>query len=250
MNGYFGSGLFFEPPAACTTAIADGKTAGLTATDTFVDGEGKTVLWKRAPEVCGAYEKLHALRQVITAIQPQLQAIAAFTGADGKPDPSATGDAFRFNVEKARQCVKTIDEALTKSVPSDVKFAPNDNGSEARFTLAEARTRCNNWIELGGNAAKADDDRVAAEIAALKAKYAKFGITGDRLTYLVKNGHHPIMGKGCVELAGKTFKSSPVFYELGQDDLAWIVYKTAFNGDKQVSYTSRRYRKDGNWGCK
>jgi hypothetical protein len=238
-------------PSECSQAVRAG--AGIAPTDTFVGLGGATMSWRRAPEVCARYAKLHALGKVVAQLAPSLQAIAAFDGlrkADGSPDPSVRGDAYRVSVEAAKQCVKVIDEATGRGVIGDVAFAPNGIATEPKYTLVAARKRCGNWVAYGSGAAIADDKRVAAELAALKAKYGKLGITGDRLDYLVKNGHRTQWGVGCVELAGKTLKSSPVFYELGQDDLAWIVYKTEFSGDKQIRYTSRRYRKDGNWACK
>jgi hypothetical protein len=252
-NGQLGNNHFFNEPAACEKVVKDGAAEGLKATDTFLDGEGNTVLWKRAPEICAQYAKLHGLAKVIEANHEAWQSIDAFsslTRPDGSPDPSVRGDAYRASVEKAKKCVKLYDDAIAKGVPSDIKFAPVGNEREKQYTLAEARKRCSDWVSWGTGAAKADDDRVAAEVAALKAKYGKLGITGDRLTYLVKYGHQPVFGRGCGELGGKALKSAGAFYQLGQDDLAWIVYKTEFKGDKQVSYTSKRYRKDGSWYCK
>jgi hypothetical protein len=250
--GFFGNNYFFRDPSECTKAIESGTAAGLKATDTYTDGDGNTVLWKRASAVCDEYARLHPLRKVIDELAPQLQTIRAFRDLNpsGAPDKSVRGDAFRATVKDAQACIAAADKAMKAGVPSDVAFAPNDNSNEPTLTLAQARAECADYVTWGGEAAVADDKRAAEEIAALKAKYGKLGITGDRLDYLVKYGHRPVLGKGCGELAGKALKTAPAFFDLGQDDLAWIVYKTEFKKDKRVKYTSKRFRKDGDYRCK
>jgi len=246
------NGIAGTDPATCDETVKKGTAAGLKPTDTF-DTDDSPMLWRKAPDVCAEYKKMHALAKVIEKLVKPWESITAFaslTRPDGSPDPSVRGDAYRASVEEAKKCVKIIDEAIQAGVKADVKYAPNGNSSETTFTLTEARKKCSDWVSWGTGAAKADDDRAAAEVAALKAKYGKLGITGDRLTYLVKYGYQPVFGKGCGELSGKALKTAPAFYQLGQDDIAWIVYKTEFKGDKQISYTSKRYRKDGNWSCK
>jgi len=238
-------------PSECLAAVKRGNDAGLKPSDTIDTPDG-TILWKKAPEVCAEYAKVFALSQVIDALRDPFSTVETFASLtpDGSGDKSVHGDVYRGTVEDAKKCVKIVDEAVAKGVASDMKFAPKGNHSETRYTLEEVKKRCNEWVTKGAANAKADDNRKAEETAALKAKYSKFGITGDRLTYLVKYGHQPVFGAKCAELSGKALKSAPAFYQLGQDDLAWIVYKTTFKGDKQTSYTSKRYRKDGNWYCK
>jgi hypothetical protein len=253
-DGKFGNNHFFKPPGDCDKVVAAGNAEGLKATDTFTDGDGNTVLWKRAADVCKQYAKLHAVGKTWEAVESMVKVIPTYksmSGTDGKPDPSMRGDAFREQVKRARECVKTIDDSIGKGTATDVTIAYGDNvGTMHRETLVEIKQICVDYITWSGDAAVADDKRIATELAALKAKYTKLGITGDRLDYLVKWGHLTVFGKGCSELKGKALKSAPAFYSLGQDDLAWIVYKTGFKGDKQVSYTSARYRKDGSWRCK
>jgi hypothetical protein len=251
-EGNFGGNLVATDPAQCDAAVKRGNAAGIKPSEPFNTDDGQ-MLWKRAPEVCAQYAKIYALNKVIESLEESWKSIEAFsslTRPDGSPDPSVRGDAYRASVEQAKKCVKIIDEAVGKGVISDQKYAPTGNDNEKQYTLVETKKRCSDWVSWGSGAAKADDDRAAAEIAALKAKYGKFGITSDRLNYLVKYGHQPVYGAGCGELSGKGLKNAPAFYQLSQDDLAWIVYKTTFKGDKQTSYTSKRYRKDGNWYCK
>jgi hypothetical protein len=249
-NGMFGNNNFFNPPAECTRAVDAGAKEGLKPTDTFVDGEGNTILWKRAPETCAQYARLHALATVVEAIHPMLETIHAFTDADGKPIASVTGDGYRATVATVKPCLDLIDKAAKAGAPTDVPFAPDSNQGDTLITLTQARKVCSDYLSFGSDAAAADDARVAQELAALRQKYGKLGLTGDRLDYAVKWGHRAILGKGCVELTGKALKTAPAFYDLGDDGVVWTVYKTAFKGDKQVKYTVKRFRRDGDYQCK
>jgi hypothetical protein len=248
-HGMFGNN-FYRPAAECTAAVERGNKAGLKATDTYEDGDNNAVLWKHAPEVCADYARFAALSTVIDAIHPQLETVEAFSGADGKPDPSVTGDAFRETAKVAKTCVDTIDKAIKAGVVTDVAFAPNGNEHDTLITLTQARTLCSNFVDFSGKAAVADDKRQAEATAALREKWGKLGITGDRLKYLVENDTHTILGKGCVELDNKGKKSSSVFYEVYSDDSSWIVYKTQFKKDKQTKTSNRRFRRDGGYSCK
>ncbi len=248
-TGVFGNN-FYNEPAACAAAVASGTAAGLGPTDPFLDGAGATVLWKRAPQICADYARLFGLGKTVEAIRPMFETIRAFSGPDGKPDPSVTGDAYRATVARVTPCLAIIDKAIDASAPADVPYAPFGNQGDTLITLTDARKVCSDYLSFGAGAAKADDAKAAGEVSALKTKYGKLGIAGDRLEYLVKWGHKPVLGKGCVELTGKALKTSAAFFDLGQDDLAWIVYKTQFKGDKQVKYTQKRFRKDGDYSCK
>lgn len=249
-NGMFGNNNFFNAPGDCTRAVDTGTRAGLAPTDTFIDGSGNTVLWKRAPQICERYATLHALARTIDAIHPMLDTLRAYTEPDGTPIKSVTGDAYRQTVASVKPCLAIIDEAVKAGAPADVKFAPNANQGDTLLTLTDARKKCSDYLAFGAGAAAADDARVAQETAALRAKYAKLGIKGDRLAYLVKWGHRTILGKGCVELTGKALKTAPAFYDLGDDGVVWTVYKTQFKGDKQVKYTVQRFRRAGDYQCK
>jgi hypothetical protein len=243
---------FYDEPAKCTAAIEAGTAAGLQPTDTFDGGDGDKMMWKSAPKVCVEYARLRPLRTTIDAIQPAMQTITAFKQekTSGGSSHAVTGDAYRATVERVKGCLTIIDKAIKDGVPTDIKFAPNHNQGDTIITLTEARGICAEYVAWGGKEATEDDQRVAKELAATTAKYTKVGISGDRLKYLVKWGHRPIWGKGCRELSVKQMKTAPAFYDLGQDDLAWIVYKTEFKKDKQVRYTSKRFRKDGDYSCK
>lgn len=248
-HGMFGNN-FSRPAAECTAAVKRGNDAGLKATDTYEDGDNNAVLWKHAPEVCADYARFAALAATIDTIRKQLETVEAFSGADGKPDPSITGDAFRATAKVAQTCVDNIDKAIKAGVVTDVPFAPTGNEHDTLMTLAQVRTQCSDFVSWSGKAAVADDTRQAAELAALREKWGKLGIKGDRLKYLVENDTHIILGKGCVELDAKGKKTSSVFYEVYSDDSSWIVYKTQFKKDKQVKASNRRFRRDGGYSCK
>jgi hypothetical protein len=249
-SGMFGNNNFAQPVSECTDAVKRGTDAGLEASDTFEDSAGKVTLWKRAGEVCEQYARLQKLGATIDTISPQLSTIAVYAESDGSPIKSVTGDAYRDTVKTAQTCVDNIDKAIKAGVLTDVAFLPSANYGEVKITLSEARTKCKTYIDWGTKAADADDKRQAEETAALRAKWSKLGASGDRLAYLIANGHHIILGKGCKELSDKQKTTSAVFYEVYSDDTSWIVYKTQWKKHKKTGSSDRRFRRDGGYSCK
>lgn len=248
-KAYFGNNQFADDPAVCTQAIETATGLGVKPSDTYYDRTGE-VLWKHAPKICAEYARLHPLRAAIDAIKDPLAAVRIYTGPDGKPDPSIAASAFRQVVETAKACVATADKLIAAGVPSDVKFSPADSeGDPAAVTLTEARAACHQFIDWGGKAAVADDERVAAAYAAAVAKWKQLGFAGDRLEYVVGWGDHSIYGKGCGELSVKQLKTASAYFQISEDDTTWTVYKTSFKKNKKVGYVVRKYGKAGTYKC-
>ena len=249
-HGFFDG---FEPAAAsCRAAIKDGTAAGLKATDTF-DTEAGLVLWKNAAGVCDEYARLAPMKAAVDAVARDYGTVVIVRGDDGHGIDHMSGDAYRVNVEVAKRCVRLVDEAVKAGAPADVGFAPDHNLNDTLVTLAEVRAQCNDFIGGGAKLAAADDAVQAAAQAALRAKYAKLGITGDRLKYLMDSDTHIyVMGKGCKTLSMAGKKSAPVIYEMQEGDTYWVVYKMTFKGDTLVKQTEKRFNKatSRGWSCK
>jgi hypothetical protein len=248
-NGMFGNN-FALPASDCTAAVKRGNDAGLKASDTIDDGMGHVTPWKKAADICATYAQYQTLNATIDLIHPQLQTIEAYVEPDGTPIRSVTADAYRETVKDAKLCVENVDKAIKAGIAADVKFAPNGNIHDTPISLNEVRTKCKNYIDFGNQAADADEKRQAEATAELKAKWSKLGASGDRLKYLIENGHHIILGKGCRELSDKAKVTSSVFYEVYSDDTSWTVYKTTWKKHKKGSSSDRRFRRDGGYSCK
>lgn len=242
-----GTGQFVyvtDDPALCRAAIKDGTAAGLKPTDTF-DGAAGPVLWKNAAGVCDEYARVFPLRAVIDAVGQQVALVNNLRTTSG-----FSGDGLRAQAGAMAACAATIDKALAAGAPADVKFSPQHNANDERVTLTEARARCAEFAKFGEGEAKNLDAAAAAELKVIHDKYAKLGITGDRLKYLTQYDDHIILGKNCKELSLKAKKTSAVFYEVSEDDAKWTVYKTQYKKDKQVKYSSRDYSKlTSQWKC-
>jgi hypothetical protein len=249
-KGLFAS--FGSDVGECRTAIKDGTAAGWKPLDT-IDTDTGPVMWKNAGAICDDYARLQPMKAAIDVVTPKYRTILVIRGADGQGVANMRGDAYREHVGTAKECVAAVDQALKSKTPADVKFAVPNGQFDALVTLAEVRKQCSDFVGWGAKAGAADDAAQAAATAALREKYAKEGITGDRLKYLMESDTHLyVMGKGCkaLDMAGK--KKAAVIYEMQEGDTYWVVYKMAFKGDKLVKTTEKRFNKatSRGWACK
>lgn len=235
---------FDDPESACRAAVARGNAAGVPAGEK-VDAGRTQFAWKDAPAVCAEYGRYHALDGAMTVARDALRTYFL----ESRPEPNGARTAG--SADEAAACVARLDAAIAAGAPKDAELDLGYRGEAlVRGTIVQARALCAEYEAWSKQTSVELANAAAAAAKALRDRYAQHGIGGDRLAYLIANGHRPIRGKRCTELDMGGLKSSPVFYELGQDDLAWIVYKTEFKKDKKVRESTRRYSKRGQWACK
>ncbi|MBK9035427.1 MAG: hypothetical protein IPL61_29920 [Myxococcales bacterium] len=224
--------------ADCRAAIAAGPAAGYKPSDTIDTGYA-VLVWSKAGKVCDAYAQLVPLHRISVAAGDTL--VASET-----TDP----DYLRALAPEGKACVEAIDKELAAGLSPDVKFRPTTNGGDWTLTVAEARARCADMAGRARDSIAAVDAQRAAAAAALKAKYVKLGVKGDRLKYLMDTDTLILLGKRCSELDLKARKGSPVFYQVNEDDALWYVWKTTFKKDKLVRTDVRKYNKaTQTWRC-
>jgi hypothetical protein len=250
-KGFFAH--FAADASACRKAIQDGTAAGMKPLDTFdtLDAVMGELAWQNAGRICDEYARLLPMRSAVAAVAPLLIRVQTIY-ANGEGHRGMRGDVYRQYAEGARACVAAVDQAIKDGAPSDVGFTPRENINEALLTLVEARKQCSDFIAWGKDAGAAVDTEEKAAEAALREKYAKHGITGDRLKYLMESDNRYVRGKGCkvLDLAGK--KKAAVFFEMSEGDTYWVVYKMTYKGDRLVKTTERRFSKltSNGWSCK
>ena len=77
------TGIAGTDPSECDALVKKGNDNGLKPTDTF-DTDESPMLWRRAPDVCAEYVKVHALAKVIASLVKPWESISAFASR-GEP---------------------------------------------------------------------------------------------------------------------------------------------------------------------
>jgi hypothetical protein len=227
--------------------VAAGTAAGISGTDSVVLGS-QTVLWKRAGTVCDAYAPLFPLSQVLPKVQPALDAIGVAIHPLRPEDPEVI--TLMSKDPSVVACVKNIDDAVAAGARVDIGFLPKMRVGGGLVTLKEAREVCEAFMAKSAGIAKEYEATVAADAAALRAKWAKLGAAGQRLDFLIDRDNSILFGKGCQEIEGKARARSSVFYQMSEDDSFWWVYKTTFSKNKLKGEAVRKYNKlTQTWRC-
>ncbi len=244
-SGDFGG--FGDDVAACRGAVDDGTAAGYQALDRFSD----RLLWKQVATICDEYARLSRVKIAIDEVMPAFEEMSTMRGAFKTTNAWPSG-VYRRAIDNAKQCIAVVDRVLEQGAPADVTFWSKRDRPDVLITLPEVRTQCRGFLAMAEKGVVALEAAEAAAAAAVRGKYTRLGITGDRLKYLVEADRRIVMGKGCRELALEAKKQAAVLYEMAEGETYWVVYKMAFKGDKLVKTTERRFSKltSNGWSCK
>ena len=240
-------GGFGDDVATCRGAIADGTAAGYQPLDRFSD----RMLWKQVATICDEYARLSPVKAAIDEVLPAFEEMATMRGAFKTTNAWPSG-VYRTAIDNAKKCIAVVDGVLERGAPADVAFSSKRDRPDALVTFPEARTQCREFLAMAEKGVVALEAAEAAAAAAIRGKYTKLGITGDRLKYLVEADHRIVLGKGCRELTIEAKKTAAALYEMAEGDTYWVVYKMAFKGDKLSRTTERRFSKltSNGWSCK
>ena len=241
---------FGDDVATCRAAVAAGTAAGYQPLDPYITGSG-TVLWKNIGTICDEYARLTPVKDAVDKVRPLFAEMVTMRNSF-KDVGSWPSGVYRTAIENGQKCIAEVDGVVKAGAPVDVKFSPNGNAATPTVTFAEAKTQCRDFVTMAEKAVVGIEAGEVAAAAAIRGKYTKVGISGDRLKYLIEANNRIVMGKGCKELdlAGK--KKSAVLYEMAEAATYWVVYKMTFKGDNLVSTTEKRFNRltSNGWRCK
>jgi hypothetical protein len=235
-SGYRAISQFTEPAESCTALIQKAKALGV-GPDEQLKGLAGPFPFKRTAQLCATYRTWKrnldgaALLDAFYTMAPNLETIK----------PGDYGDTAVKNWGlAAKKCVEQVGEVIASGADATQKIKDVSN---TELSLAEGQQFCQRVLDWSDGFA-AETKRVAEEkAAAIRAKYTKLGITGDRLDNFVYYDNVQWMVSGCVaeENLQKLKRATVLFQWLEHNDGTYGVRRFQFRGDKLVRTSEQRY---------
>jgi hypothetical protein len=229
---------FHRKPDDCFALVARGKELGIAPTQ-IMSGNPQDYLFKRAGEKCEEYRLWHGL---VMAADVLAQAGHSHMIATGMELGSVNGEWAQNYGKVGTECIAKIDAMVAAGTPADVAVAVDS----VQMTITEGKTKfCQGLIDWAKTFSVATEQAREAEAAAIREKYTKHGIGGDRLKLLVENDNSYPYGKGCsgaLTDMKQIKKASLLFYWTEASSYGpWTVYRYQFKGDKLTKQSSRDF---------
>lgn len=234
--GYRSVSEFRASPDDCTALIEKSKAIGVRPDDVLQGLDGPFP-FKRTKELCAAYRTWKrtldgaAVLDAFYTLAPNLETI----------QPGDYGDTAVKNWRSAaKKCVEEVGGIISSGADAAVKIKDINN---RELSLSEGQKFCQRVLDWADGFA-AETKRVALEkAAAIRAKYTKVGITGDRLDNFVYYDNVQWMVSGCVTENNlqKLKRATVLFQWLEHSDGTYGVRRFQFRGDKLVRTSEQRY---------
>ena len=235
-HGYRAISEFSEPAESCTALIQKAKAIGV-GPDEQLKGLTGPFPFKRAAQLCATYRTWKhtldgaALLDAFYTMAPVLETIK----------PGDYGDTAVKNWGlAAKKCVEQVGEVISSGADATQKIKDVYN---LELSLTEGKQFCQRILDWSDGFA-AETKRVAEEkAAAIRGKYTKVGITGDRLDNFIHYDNVQWMVSGCVaeENLQKLKRAAVLFQWLEHSDGSYGVRRFQFKGDKLVRTSEQRY---------
>ena len=237
-------------PKLCFEAVDKLAAAGTSPTEVL---HGRTeFLFKRAKDRCEEYRRWRALVDgaVVLAGAAQQFWIAS------QMEPGTVSDQFiGARVAEGKACAAGVERVVAAGAPLDVAVKVQTQAGEAELTLSEGRDRwCEGLLAWGKDYKHKNDQARAAAAKAVRDKYARAGIGGDRLRLFVEYDDVYWRGKGCevVDDLGRLKQATVLFHWLQNGDGTHTIRRYQFKKDKLVKTSSRTFKTEAAAyrGCK
>ncbi len=242
---------FQEDAAGCTAVVAKLKELGVAPTQ-VIEGK-KQFLFKQAAQRCEEYGRWKQLIGGAIALREASNTLGIVNGFE----PGKVGDVWMEKATSAgKACAKGVDAALAAGAPADVKVKVFSNTSgQLELTLGEGKQQvCEPLLGWGKGYAQASNKAKAANEAALRDKYGKHGIKGDRLKLFMEYDDVYWRGKGCekVDDVAALAKMPVLFQWLEDSGGTHTIRRYQFKGDKLVKTTNKTFKTEAAAyrGCK
>jgi hypothetical protein len=232
---------FHRKAEDCVGLIEKGTKLGIKPGQ-VMSGSPDSYLFKRAADKCEDYRKWRLTIKAAVILDRQSTIKTAMSTM--QPGEAAPELALSAGAE-AKQCIAEVDGAIAQGAITDQKVSFRGEP----LTLIEAKRAYCQWlVDWAAGYAVETAKVIDAEAAAVKEKYTKHGITGDRLRLFIAEDGSSWYGKGCdssIRDMAKLKKASLLFTwtETVSGDKMWTVWRYQFKGDKLVSQKSRSFSK-------
>lgn len=234
--GYRATSEFRPSAEDCTALIEKAKSIGVRPDDQLQGLDGPFP-FKRTKDLCATYRTWKrtldgaAIVDAFLTMAPNLETI----------QPGDYGDTAVKNWRiAAKKCIDEVGGVIAGGADAAAKIKDVNN---RELSLTEGLALCQRTYDWADGFA-AETKRVAAEkAAAIRAKYTKLGITGDRLDTFIYYDNVQWMAAGCLAENNpqKLKRATTLFQWLEHSDGTYGVRRFSFRGDKLVRTTEQRY---------
>lgn len=218
----------------CLAVVAAGQKLGIAPTQ-VMDGIPESYLFKRAAQKC---EEYGAWKKVIEAGVAVADAKTRFGIAQTMKPGDVSGDWAKEYGAVGAKCLVDLDRMAKAGLNMDLKLPV---GSDDPESMSEVRTKyCQGLVDWAKQFAVATEAARAEAEAALRAKYTKYGIGGDRLKLLMDLDNIYIFGRGCssyLEDMTAKKKTPVIIYFNEMADGGTAIYRYDLRGDKIVKHS-------------
>ena len=227
---------FRETPESCTKLIEQAKSLGVGGGD-LISGVDGNYPFKKTAELCASYRtwKLSLDGAVVldelTTMVPNIETL----------EPGLYGEAAIRNwAAAAGECLTKLEAVVAAGADAALKIKEIDN---KELSLAEGRALCQRVVGWSAGFAEETQKLAKAKAAAIRAKYTKVGIAGERLDTFVHYDNVQWMAAGCAAEndLGRLKRAAVLFQWLEHSDGSYGVRRFQFRGDKLLRTTEQRY---------
>jgi hypothetical protein len=236
-----------KTPETCIAAVAAARKAGAKElTHSYFDKlggtpdkDGKyTIPLDRADKLCADYAQYYAIGSRSDVFEH-----AVFVMGNLNPDTAPSLEYAQGVVGEVAKCNKAVDAIVAAGVPPAMAFTLRDKS----YTVADLKPKfCDALAKAAAKYTKMVEDAAKAE----RARYAKAGISGDKLDLMLKWGPDGLIlagGKSSSDL--KVFAAATLIFSYrtsdpdAQNNVIHTVDRYEYKGNKLVKMTSKEYRK-------
>lgn len=234
--------------SACKDAVAAARKAGATTLEngnfnkiggkpSAHDNTSYVVSIDRAEAVCDEYALYEQVAPHAGEFSDALSKISLLT-----PEMSPGPDFVKAAFAEATACTKTVEQLLAAKVPPT--FALQLGGTA--YTLGEIKVKV--CVAETEAAARYSKEAAAAQRRA-EARYAKLGITGDKMHLMMEYEGSLFLPGGASSSDLRKYAAASVMFVWttsdpdGEDMVTHTVRRYQFTGNKLVKTTSQEYRR-------
>jgi len=228
---------FYTDAKKCTAMIEKGKQLGAKDSDVVRGNGGATVKFGDAPTVCENYRRwkvtLDAARYLhnfgLSAPDPAKTKAGELSGTYGQEWS-----------KKGEECVNETKKYVQAGAFSDKVVTGLDFKNH---TIKQSLARCETMVSWGKKYAVDTEKAKKDKAAAIRNKYVKAGIKGDRLEHFIHYDSVQWKVAGCRNEngLGNLKKAQLLFQWLENNDGTVGIRRFVFKGDKLLSVTDEKY---------
>jgi hypothetical protein len=234
--GFGAKDQFRETPESCVQLIEQAKALGVGGGE-LISGVDGNYPFKKTAELCASYRtwKLNldgaAVLDKLTTMVPNIETL----------EPGLYGEtAIRNWALAAQECLGQLETVVAAGADA---AQPIKDINHQELSLAQGRALCQRVVGWSEGFAEETKKLAKAKADAIRAKYTKVGIGGERLDTFVHYDNVQWMASGCAaENDLKRLKRAAVLFQwLEHSDGTYGVRRFQFRGDKLLRTTEQRY---------